>query len=78
MSFFDKYGAACSCASFGYLYILNERDWKSALKYYRLVYRFYPEIINDGYFKSNMEYCQRSLGLINCKKIRRNCTLYLH
>jgi len=61
----DKVGAASVTNSLAYMYLLNGRDHKTALKYYTLSTKWNPNI--TGYAKSNMEYCQRTLGLIKCE-----------
>lgn len=71
----NKEGAGRSCNSFAYLFLLNGRDAEKALKYYKLSKSIYPEGIT-GYAKSNMEYCQRSLGLIKCENYGETAPLF--
>lgn len=73
---FAKYnsdGAARSASSMAYLYLLNARNYKSALKMYLVANKYSSK---KDFCKGSIEYCQRTLGLIKCKNYGQKAPVF--
>lgn len=66
----DKKGAASLSESFGYLYLLNRRDYKKANVHYEKSYEWTDGNYTSQYGQPNHKHIKQKLGLEECDKFQ--------